>query len=114
MKNRVRNGIIVGVILYALSQVLVFVAGMEGPGTILFWATSVIIGVICGSLKWGFTIPFVLPLAFQLVYVLLTGAGGLLAAPDRIAAFLVMSGINSLIFGVLGAVAGLMGGRLIK
>lgn len=111
--RRIYAGGMIGAILYLIAGLLNIGLGLEGPAMILFFIASLATGIICGSVKLGFALAFILSLVFQIVVTSITQPVAL-SDPNYIAALLLMSAVNSAISGVLGAGGGLVGGHLIK
>jgi len=106
-------GAATGAVIYAIALVLNYVPKMEGPGIVLFFVGSLVVGAVCRSIKWGFATSFVLPLLFQLALTLVVSSGAF-SDLNVIMAVLLMLIINSAIHGVLGAIGGLVGQRILK
>jgi hypothetical protein len=113
MERRIYIGAVTGTAVYALALVLNYGLGLEGPGIILFFIGSLVVGAICRSVKWGFTTSFVLTLLIQVAMALLLSPG-VFSDLNIVMAILGVSIINSVIHGVLGAIGALVGQRIFK
>jgi hypothetical protein len=113
MERRIHMGAATGAVIYALALVLNYALRLEGPGIILFFLGSLVVGVICRSVKWGFNTSFVLTFLIQLAMTLLLSPG-VFSDLNIVMAVLSVSIINSVIHGILGAIGALVGQRIFK
>jgi hypothetical protein len=105
MERRIYMGAAIGAVTYALR--------LEGPGIILFFIGSLVVGAICRNVKWGFTTSFVLTFLIQLAMTLLLSPG-VLSDLNIVMAVLGVSIINSVIHGILGGIGALVGQRIFR
>lgn len=113
MERRIYTGAAIGAVIYALALVLNYALRLEGPGIILFFIGSPVVGAICRNVKWGFTTSFVLTFLIQLAMTLLLSPG-VLSDLNIVMAVLGVSIINSVIHGILGGIGALVGQRIFK
>jgi len=112
MDNRIVYAVIVGVVLSVIILALRFM-GIEGPGTILFYATFFVVGLEATGVKRGFLLSFVLSLAVSFAMTV-AQAPQVLSDPNIVMALLMFSLVAAVICGGLGAVGGLIGKRVFK
>ncbi len=112
LDNRVIYAVIVGVALSAVVMALRSL-GMEGPQTILFYATFFLVGLVATGVKRGFLLGFVLSLAVTFV-MSVAEAPQVLSDMNVVMAILKFSLFAAVICGALGAVGGLIGKRVFK
>ncbi len=103
----------IGAVVYALALSLNYALGQEGPGIILFFIGSLVVGAVCRSVNWGFTTSFVLTFLIQLAMTLLLSPS-VFSDLNIVMAVLGVSIINSVIHGILGAIGALAGQRIFK
>jgi hypothetical protein len=113
MERRIYMGAAIGAVIYALALVLNYALGLEGPGIVLFFLGSLVVGAICRNVNWGFTTSLVLTLLIQLAMTLLLSPG-VFSDLNIVMAVLGVSIINSVIHGILGAIGALVGQRIFK
>jgi hypothetical protein len=113
MERRIYIAAAIGAVVYALALVLNYALRLEGPGIILFFLGSLVVGAICRNINWGFTTSFILTLLIQLVMTLLMSPG-VFSDLNTVTAVLGVSVINSVIHGILGAIGALVGQRIFK
>ena len=112
MDKKIVYAVIVGVALSAVVGALSSM-GMEGPQTILFFATFFLVGLVATGAKKGFLLSFVLSLVVSFV-MNVGGAFQILSDINIVMAVLMFSAVSAAIYGALGAVGGLIGKRVFK
>jgi len=110
LDNKIVYAVIVGVALSAVVMALRSM-GMEGPQTILFFATFFLVGLVATGAKRGFLLSFVLSLAASFA-MNVDGALQVFSDINIVMAILMFSAVSAAICGALGAVGGLIGKRV--
>lgn len=115
MNNRTVYAIIVAFILFGVSMGL-RLGGQEGPQIILFFLTFLILGIVAVGIKIGLLLSFVLSFGFQLItnVIISPEIFGAFSNPNIGAAILLMTLLNSVILGALGAAGGFIGKIIFK
>jgi len=111
--KKIIYAIIVGVVLFALATSLMLYANQEGLQIILFFLTFFIVGFIATGIKRGFILSFVLALVLSIVREAILFPQNFNDV-NVVAAILILSVIASAVCGVLGAVGGFIGKRILK
>ena len=112
MDKKIVYAVIVGVALSAVAMALRSMS-MEGPSTILFFATFFLVGLVATGAKRGFLLSFVLSLVVSFV-MNVGGALQILSDFNIVMAVLMFSAVSAAVCGALGAVGGLIGKRFFK
>ncbi len=116
MDKKIINAIIISVILFTLGIALRMFAKQEGLQIILYSIMVFIIGFVGTTVKRGFLLSFVLGFIFTFVNTMIFSPDFLKALGNSSVAmaFVLLTLINSAIGGVLGAIGGLFGKRILK
>jgi len=116
MDRKLISAVIIGVVLFSIGVALQVFAGQEGLRIILSFIIPFIVGVVAVGIKRGFVLGFVLSFVFAIVGLFIVSPESVRAMQDLnvAAAVLIMFLLFSVIAGVLGAVGGLIGGRVFR
>lgn len=113
MDRKIIYAVIVGIVLFVLATALMVYANQEGFQIILFFLTFFAVGFIATGVKRGFMLSFVLAFIFSVLRSAILFPQNF-SDINVVAAIIILSLITSAICGVLGAVGGLIGKRILK
>jgi len=116
MDNKIVYAIIIGVVLFVAGTSLGIFTNQEGLQLLLFFLTSFVIGFVATGVKRGFLLAFAISFLYLIISIAIRSQGTLDAMSNTnvLFAVILLTLINSAISGVLGALGGFLGKRILK